>query len=280
MKKRIYSPDSRIREPWVLLREMGRDLLDSRDLAWRLLVRDIRATYRQSFLGMAWMFLPPLLTAAVWSFLNSQKILSPGEMSLPYPVFVLTGTTIFTFFRACIGGPLSAFEANRGVIAKVQMPPEAIVLSAFGRAVVNSSLQILPIVIVLIAFGVSISWTAIFIPAALVSVAGLGLLIGISLLPWGSLYGDVNKGLSMALQFLMYLSPVVYAPPKGPLWDVINSLNPIAPLLVTIRELLVGDPLSMPIQFAVVTVMTFALLGFAWITVRLSLPILIERMSA
>ncbi len=37
-----------------MVRAMGQDLLASRELAWRLMVRDISAQYRQSLFGVVW----------------------------------------------------------------------------------------------------------------------------------------------------------------------------------------------------------------------------------
>ena len=53
---RIYTPESQLKNPSLLFKEMSSDLLASRELAWRLLVRDISAQYRQSFLGVFWVF--------------------------------------------------------------------------------------------------------------------------------------------------------------------------------------------------------------------------------
>jgi lipopolysaccharide transport system permease protein len=61
---------------------MGRDLLASRELAWRLLVRNLSAQYRQSWLGYAWAFLPPLFTTAIWVFLQSQQVLGVGDTGM------------------------------------------------------------------------------------------------------------------------------------------------------------------------------------------------------
>lgn len=61
--KVVYTSESRVRHPIQLVREMGRDLLASRELAWRLLVRDISAQYRQSLFGLLWAFLPPIVAA-------------------------------------------------------------------------------------------------------------------------------------------------------------------------------------------------------------------------
>jgi lipopolysaccharide transport system permease protein len=63
-----YTPESKIRHPLRMVRQMGRDLLASRELAWRLMVRDISAQYRQSLFGVLWAFVPPLITAATLTF--------------------------------------------------------------------------------------------------------------------------------------------------------------------------------------------------------------------
>ncbi|MFM9099821.1 MAG: hypothetical protein ACKOPS_00225 [Cyanobium sp.] len=57
---RIYSPESELAHPRRLWREMVRDLWASRELAWRLAVRDISAHYRQSVLGVLWALIIPL----------------------------------------------------------------------------------------------------------------------------------------------------------------------------------------------------------------------------
>ena len=62
---------------------MFSDLLASRELAWRLFVRDTSAKYRQTFLGYAWALLPAVATTLVWTLLNSSKILQVGETDIP-----------------------------------------------------------------------------------------------------------------------------------------------------------------------------------------------------
>ena len=59
LKEIVYSPDSELLSFGKLLRSMWSDMLASRELAWRLLVRNISAQYRQSLLGYAWTFVAP-----------------------------------------------------------------------------------------------------------------------------------------------------------------------------------------------------------------------------
>ena len=55
---RVYTPDPLLAHPVKQLRDMLRDVWAGRELAWRLMVCDISAQYRQTLLGYVWVFLP------------------------------------------------------------------------------------------------------------------------------------------------------------------------------------------------------------------------------
>lgn len=114
LKEIVYSPDSELLSFGKLLRSMWSDLLASRELAWRLLVRNISAQYRQSLLGYAWAFIPPLFTAMIWIFLNSQRILGITDTGMPYPVFVIIGIVLWQTFTEALNSPLRMVNQIRG----------------------------------------------------------------------------------------------------------------------------------------------------------------------
>ena len=72
--RKVYTPEPLLRHPLVMLREIAQYVWAGRELAWRLFLRDLRAGYRQTFLGYIWAFLPPLVAAATFIFLQSQGI--------------------------------------------------------------------------------------------------------------------------------------------------------------------------------------------------------------
>jgi len=91
----VYTPESALANPAQVLREMLRDLIASRELAWRLMVRDLSAQYRQTYLGFLWAIILPLANALVWIFLNRSGVLKMQDTGLPYPVYVFTGTMLW-----------------------------------------------------------------------------------------------------------------------------------------------------------------------------------------
>ena len=63
--------------------EMVSELVDSRELVWRLFLRDFKAKYRQTVLGFLWALIMPLLTVATFVFLNRAGILNIGKVDIP-----------------------------------------------------------------------------------------------------------------------------------------------------------------------------------------------------
>ena len=91
----IYPPDSALTDPRRLFREMVGELRDSRELAMALFRRDLKAQFRQSILGYAWLFFPPIATTLVWFFLNSSGVVQVADTGMPYPAFVMIGTLLW-----------------------------------------------------------------------------------------------------------------------------------------------------------------------------------------
>jgi len=108
----IYTPDSQLRRPGQVFGGMVHDLLTSRELAWRLFVRKVNAMYRQTILGYIWAFLPPVFTAFVFVFLNSQRILNVGATSIPYPAYALIGTVLWQTFADALNSPLRMIDGD------------------------------------------------------------------------------------------------------------------------------------------------------------------------
>jgi lipopolysaccharide transport system permease protein len=129
----VYTSDSQLRHPGVLARLMVSDLVNSRELAWRLFVRDISAQYRQSVLGYIWVFIPPLVASLPFIYLNSQGVVRFGHTPIPYAAYAGIGAIIWQTFVDALNAPLKAVVAAKPVLTRVNLPREAILLSALAQ---------------------------------------------------------------------------------------------------------------------------------------------------
>lgn len=276
----IYTPESSLCHPRRLVRSMWHDLLASRELAWRLMVRDISARYRQSALGILWAFLPPIMTAALFVFLNKSAIISVGKTDIPYPAFVIFGTVLWQLFTDSLNAPLKAVTANKSMLAKINLPREALILSAMGQVLFHFSIKLLILTAAFLIFHIPLTWGLLLAPFAILMLMLLGLVIGLTLAPIGILYTDVTQGLSTVTALWFFLTPVVYSPPEHGILATLMNINPVSPLLVGARDLATLGTLSNVMPFAIVSSFVICGLFATWVLYRVSLPILIERMSA
>lgn len=280
LKVTKYTPESRIRHPISLLKDMWGDLKASRELAWRLVIRDISALYRQTALGYFWAVFPPLVTSAVLILLKSSAVMDIKEIGMPYPVYVMIGTVFFQLFVDALNAPLKVVTESKAILTKINLPREALILSGMGQVLFSFAIKLVLLAGVLIYFNTPVTWTAVFLPIPWLGLLLLGTMLGILLIPIGLLYKDIQSALLIATQGLMWLTPVPYPPGTGGALGKIISINPLTPLLKGARDLVTrGIPENL-MPFLIVFGLTLALLFVGWIIYRLALPIIIERIGA
>ena len=276
----VYTSESQVRSPGILLRSMWADLKASRELSWRLFVRDISAQYRQSFLGVIWAFVPPIVTSLVFIFLQSRNIVNFGETDIPYPIYVLVSVVLWQLFAESLNAPLKSVTAAKPLLAKINFPREALIISAFYMVLFNMMIKLLIIAAVFLLFRLELSWAVLLSLVAVLMLSLLGFATGLLLTPVGMLYTDVGTSIPIVVQLFFFVTPVVYPPPEDFPFSLIAVLNPISPLLIAARDLITVGTINNLVAFTSVSILTLAMLFFAWVIYRLALPIIIERMSA
>lgn len=276
----VYNSEPEISRPLRLLGNVFRSAWEGRELAWRLFLRNLRGMYRQTALGLLWIFLPPLANTAIWVFLHAQRVL---EFSFPkdiHPtVYILTGMILWQAFVDALQMPLNQLNQNRSMISKLNFPREALLAEGLGEILFHTLVRALLLIPALLYFGANWSaaaWLSPLVALLMILFAtGLGLLI----MPIGSLYQDVSRFLSVGLPFWMILTPIIYAPFTTFPGNLLNWLNPASPLLMCSRDLLLlgscGNPAAL--WYGLIAIPIF-LLGL--VVYRLSLPALIERMTS
>lgn len=279
-KEIVYSPDSLLLEPGKLMRNMVSNLLTSRELATRLLIRNLSAQYRQSLLGYLWAFIPPVFMTFIWVFLNSQKIFSVAETGLPYPAFALIGMVLWQTFVDSINSPAKIFNESKPMLAKVNFQYEALILAGAGEVAVNFLIRLILLICIFLYYRLVPPATILLLPLGILSLMCLGIMIGILLTPLSVLYNDFSRGIVIATQAWFFLTPVIYPSPKSSLASIFIGLNPVTPILVTTREWMTTGHASNPSGFILITITSLTLMILGWLVLRLSMPHLIARISA
>ncbi|MBW4441659.1 MAG: ABC transporter permease [Plectolyngbya sp. WJT66-NPBG17] len=276
----VYHPDSQMLHPLRLVREMWRDLLMSRDLAWQLMRRDISAKYRQSVLGFLWAFLPALIMAVGFTAAKGSGVVNIGNTDLPYPAYIMFSMTLWQTFVEALNAPVQAVATAKSMLSRINFPREALILAKLGEIGFNFGIKFVFIVALFLWFRIPVTWSVLLAPVALIHLIAFGTFLGLLLAPIGALYQDVSMGLTLITGLWLFITPVVYPIPQtGPFAEIVK-LNPVTPLLVTVRELATTGIISNPTGFWVCSAIALFGLLFAWVVYRLALPFVVERISS
>lgn len=277
LELRVYSSKSSGKKFFSMVQAMFHDLWKSRDLGFRLAWRDTRALYRKSLLGILWAFISPLMTALVWIFLNGVGIVKVGATPIPYPAYVFCGTMFWALFSESIMAPLSQTQQSKAMMSKINFPKEGLLIASFYKLAFNSAIKLVLVCIVFLVMGIYPDWRIVFVPLILIVLMFFGFVVGLFLTPIGLLYGDIGRSIPIVLQFLMFVSPVVYLIPEEGILHTLVNLNPVTPMIMSARNYMSGMEFYNAGYFFLVVGITMLLSIFAWILYRLSIPIIVER---
>ncbi len=276
----VYRPESAIRRPWQLFQAMGQDLVAAQELAWQLMLRDISAKYRQSFLGVFWAFIPPVILAVGFVVAKNSGVVNISATDLPYPAYVMFSMTLWQTFVEAINGPVQAVGAAKAMLSKINFPYEALILAKLGEVFFNFGIKLLLIIGLFVWFRIPLHWSIVIAPVGLIHLIILGTFLGLLIAPIGAIYQDISMGITLVTGMWLFITPVVYPVPTSGIFGAIVKLNPVTPLLVTTRELAIGSALSDPQGFWIASVIGIIGLLIAWIIYRLGMPFVIERISS
>ena len=257
-----------------------RELVRYRYLLRNLVIRDLKARYKNSVLGILWSLLNPLLMMAVYTVLFT--ILIPNDNIHHYPVFILVALIPWNFLNGSLIAGTVSITNNAPLLKKVYFPRILLPMAALLSSFVNFLLSLVVLVVFLFIFDIGITIHALWVPAILVTqiVFTLGICLLLSTLH--TFYRDVLMILEVGMLAWFFLTPVFYPfewiTEKALLMDipfnaarVMRWLNPMASIVDGYRTVLWGnlgsaapgsmDPLALLRTF--VTAVLVFMVGYA-----------------
>lgn len=279
MKTTVYTSDKQTHF-FKELKEIAKDIRESHFLAYQMTKRDIQSQNRQSILGFFWILFPVIINSFIWLFLNGSGVVSVNAPEgIPYPVFVIVGTTLWNIFAEAIQSPIISVNAGRGIMSKINFPKEALLMAGVYKIIFNTAIKLIPIIAVLIYFQVVPSWSLLLFPFYLAVMVIFALALGLLITPIGLIYTDISKGINTVIPFLMYVTPVVYAAPRSGIFKYFFEINPITYLLTDARYTLVGMPVKYFYFTLILLVVSLVVLLIGLVIFRKSMPIVIEKIG-
>lgn len=143
-------------------------------LIQQLVSRDIKLKYRRSYMGYIWTLLEPLLTMIVLCFVFSQL---KGKSDRLFPLYVLTGKLIYTFFSGATKSAMKSIQNNSAMLRKVNVPKIIYPLTTIFSNFIFFLLSLLVLILVAIVLQAPVSFITFFsfVPIVLIFLCQQGL---------------------------------------------------------------------------------------------------------
>jgi len=200
---------------------------------------NVQSRYAQALLGILWIVLLPLSTAIVMSVVFSEIMRFPTG-GIPFIAFYLSGLVPWGLFNQSISAGMRSIVGSLGLIGQIYFPREIIVLAALGEALVDTFFMFLTMLVVNAVVGI---WpNPLYAALPLLLVLQIALVLGVMLLvSWLSvLIRDVPQLVSVALQVLFFLSPIIYPLEIVPArFQFLIALNPLTPIIQAWHDIVV-----------------------------------------
>ncbi len=173
-------------------------------LAWK----NIIIRYKQSYLGLVWAILKPLMLMLIFTLVKSFVGIESGD--IPYPLLTFAALLPWILFQESASEGVSSVVGNANLIKKIYFPREIFPITAVITKLVELVISFFILAGLMIWYqflpGIYILWVPFIILYTILtalSIAFVGAAVNVY-------YRDVGAALPVAFSLLMYVSPVIY----------------------------------------------------------------------
>jgi ABC-2 type transport system permease protein len=214
------------------------------DLLWLLAVTEFKRVYFGTVLGYLWSLIRPLMLFGVLLFVFTQIFRIGSEQVEHYPVMLLLGIVLFTFFQESTTSSVTSVVTQEGIVRKTQFPRLVIPLATVLTGVFNLGLNLVVVFAFVLAFGVDPTWTWLLLPVALLALFVFTAAVSAALSVLYVRFRDVAIIWTVVAQMLFYMTPILY--PVTAFEDATKEhllmVNPLAVIFEQVRVWILAEP--------------------------------------
>jgi len=217
------------------------DLWEYRELVYFMVWREIQGTYRQTALGMSWLFLRPVVNVLVLSVAFGGLVRVPSD-GLPYPLFSLSALLPWGYFANAVTRAAGSLVRNMNIISKVYFPRLIVPLAGSISGLADLGASFVVFLAAMLFYRMPPRPEMLWLPGLVLVSLALALAVGLWLAALSVKYRDVSFAVNFLLQALMYASPVIYPVSMVPeRLRFFYQLNPMTGVIQGFRWALLGS---------------------------------------
>lgn len=215
-----------------------------RFLLYELVKKDIKLKYRNSILGLFWTLLEPLLTMLVLTLIFEHFY---GNKIPKFPVYVLCGRLIYSYFSNGTKLALKSIRRNSSMIRKVYVPKYMYPLSSALSGYITFLISLLVLVAVAAVQDLKPTWYLLQAIFPLITIVIMTTGLGFILATLDVFFRDTEYLWSVILMLIMYMSAIFYNGADFIATNVngwIVKFNPLYSVIANFRNSIYGEPMN------------------------------------
>ena len=273
-----YEPDNSLKKGYLsIFKEIFNEIKENRWLTSQLFKRDFFAIYKQSFIGVFWAFIIPLVSVGTFIVLNRSGIFSFGNIEVPYPIYAILGLAFWQLFSTGLIASSNSLVKAGSLIVKINFSKKSLVIASTAQSIVSFLIQLFLLSILFIVYQFSPDIKILFVPLLVIPVMLLTLGLGFILSLINGVMRDIGNILSTIMMFLLFITPILYAKPTRGLLMHITKYNLLYYLIAAPRDLALKGRISDWKGFLIASIVSFVLFIICLIAFHLTETRVSER---
>lgn len=209
-------------------------------------MRDVSVRYKQTALGTAWGLIRPLTTMLIMVFVFSKIAKLPADPGVPYPLMVLGGITVWTFFATAFTQISNSVTLNANLVTKVYFPRLLMPLSSIAVSFLDFLVSLGLFILLAIWYRFTPDWHLLLLPAFIVLALMASFAFGLFFAVVNVRFRDIGQLIPFIVQVGFYVCPIAYSSrlvtdKTNEWWYPFYWFNPMVGIIDGFRWSLLGD---------------------------------------
>jgi len=190
---------------WPALRNVWR----RKEVAVALAERDVRASYKQAFLGMMWALITPVLTVIIFTLIfgHVRALKVPG---VPYILYSFVGIQCWGFFSGSVTAGGNSMVGNLALLQKTHFSRELFPLGQMVEQTLYTGITFIPLTILLAVNGFAPKPESIYVPLFIVIEVMFSMGVTLAIAAFIVYVRDLTQVLNIFMQFGLFATPIIW----------------------------------------------------------------------
>lgn len=274
----VYEPDNSIKKGYrSVFAEIVNEFRDNSWLTYQLFKRDFLSIYKQSFMGIFWAFIIPIVSVGTFVILNRSGLFSVGEMKVPYPIYAVLGLSFWQLFSTGLIASSNSLVRAGTMITQINFSKKSLVIASAGQSLISFLIQFALVIILFFFYRYVPSRAILLVPIVILPIVWLTLGLGFILSILNGVIRDIGNVISLLLTFLMFLTPVLYVKPETGILAYVTKYNALYYLVAVPRDLILNGSILELESFLVSSAFSFVIFILCLVVFHLTETRICER---